>query len=74
MTSPLSVGRFGVKVFMDAGTAYPFGQKLSDQEEFDRGIGAGAYLHLTVLSVGLDVARSREGDTRFHFGLGVTFK
>ena len=74
MTSPLSVGRFGVKVFVDAGTAYPVGQKLKDQKKFDRGVGAGAYLHLTVLSVALDVARSREGNTRFHFGLGVTFK
>jgi outer membrane protein assembly factor BamA len=74
VTSPLSVGRFGVKVFVDAGTSYPFGEKLKDQKQFDRGIGAGAYLHLTVVSVALDVARSREGNTRFHFGLGVTFK
>jgi hypothetical protein len=63
-----------VKVFIDAGTAYPFGQKLKDQQRLDRGIGAGAYLHLTLVSVSLDVARSREGNTRFHFGLGVTFK
>lgn len=74
VTSPLSLGRFGVKVFVDAGTAYPFGQTLKDQKQFDRGVGAGAYLHLTVVSVALDVARSREGNTRFHFGLGVTFK
>jgi outer membrane protein assembly factor BamA len=74
MTSPLSVGRFGVKAFVDAGTAYPFGEKLKDQQQLDRGIGAGAYFHLTVLSLSLDVARSREGNTRFHFGLGVTFK
>ena len=74
VTSPMSIGRFGVKAFVDAGTAYPFGDKLADQSHFDRGIGAGAYLHLTVLAVSLDVARSREGDTRFHFGLGVTFK
>lgn len=74
VTSPMSIGRFGVKAFVDAGTAYPFGAKLSDQSHFDRGIGAGAYLHLTVLAVSLDVARSREGNTRFHFGMGVTFK
>lgn len=74
VTSPLSIGRFGVKAFIDAGTAYPFGQKLKDQQRLDRGIGAGAYLHLTLVSVSLDVARSREGNTRFHFGLGVTFK
>ena len=74
MTSPLSIGRFGIKAFVDAGTAYPFGQKLKDQKHLDRGIGAGAYFHLTVVSLSLDVARSREGNTRFHFGLGVTFK
>ena len=74
VTSPLSIGRFGVKVFVDAGTAYPFGEQLSDQALSDRGVGAGAYMHLTVVSVSLDVARSREGNTRVHFGLGVTFK
>ena len=74
VTSPLSMGRFGVKVFVDAGTAYTFAEKLKDQRQFDRGIGAGAYLHLTVLSVALDVARARDGNTRFHFGMGVTFK
>jgi outer membrane protein assembly factor BamA len=74
VTSPLSIGRFGVKAFVDAGTAYPFGEALGDQRQWDRGIGGGVYMHLTVLSVSLDVARSREGDTRFHFGLGVTFK
>jgi hypothetical protein len=27
-----------------------------------------------VVSMSLDVARSRQGDTRYHFGMGVTFK
>lgn len=74
VTSPLSIGRFGVKAFVDWGTVYPVGEKLRDQHLIDRGIGAGAYLHLTVVSVSLDVARSREGDMRYHFGLGVTFR
>jgi len=73
MTSPLSVGRFGVKAFVDAGTAYAFGERFKDQQ-LDRGLGGGVYLHLTILSVALDVAKARGGDTRFHFGLGVTFK
>lgn len=73
ITSPLSVGRFGIKAFMDAGTAYAFGERFKDQQ-LDRAFGGGAYLHLTVLSVALDVAKARGGDTRFHFGLGVTFK
>ena len=74
ITSPLSVGRLGLKVFADAGTAYASGERLRDQHLDDRGIGAGVYLHLTVLSASLDVARSRSGDTRYHFGLGVTFR
>jgi outer membrane protein assembly factor BamA len=74
VTSPLSIGRFGVKAFVDAGTAYAFGEKLKDQGRLDRGVGAGVYMHLTVLNLSLDVARSREGNTRFHFSLGVTFK
>ena len=74
VTSPLSFGRLGVKVFVDAGTAYAYGEKLKDQERFERGIGAGAYFHLTLLSISLDVARARDGNTRVHFGMGVTFK
>jgi outer membrane protein assembly factor BamA len=73
LTSPLSVGRFGVKIFADYGTAYAHGQKLSDQR-FDLGIGGGAYMHLTLISLGLDVAKGRNADWRFHFGMGVTFK
>jgi len=74
VTSPLSVGRFGVKAFVDAGTAYAAGVKFSDQT-LDKGYGGGAYLHLTVISLALDVARAqRTGDIRYHFGMGVTFK
>lgn len=73
LTSPLDVGRFGVKAFVDWGTIYGAGEKLADQT-LDRGIGGGAYFHLTILSLSLDIARSRNGDTRYHFGMGVTFK
>jgi len=74
LTSPLDIGRFGVKAFVDAGTIYGVGEKLKDQHLVDRGIGGGVYLQLTVVSLALDVARSRAGDTRYHFGMGVTFK
>ena len=73
LTSPLSIGRFGVKIFADYGAAYPHGQKLDDQT-FDLGIGGGAYMHLTLISLGLDVAKGRGGDWHFQFGMGVTFK
>jgi len=74
VTSPLSVGRFGVKAFIDAGAAYPYGDALRDQR-LHRGYGGGAYLHLTILSLSIDVARGDDtGHTRWHFGLGVTFR
>jgi outer membrane protein assembly factor BamA len=74
ITSPMNLGRFGFKGFVDYGTVYPHGAKLSEQT-FDRGIGGGVFLTATVLRMGLDVAWPR-GDTkkpRWHFGLGVTF-
>ncbi len=74
LTSPLSVGRVGVKAFVDWGTVYGVGESLKDQRLVDRGIGGGAYLQLTLLSISLDVARSRQGDVRYAFGMGVTFK
>jgi outer membrane protein assembly factor BamA len=73
LTSPLSIGRFGVKVFADTGTAYAHGEKLSNQR-LDAGFGGGVYLHLTLISMGLDVAKGRDAGTKFHFGMGVTFK
>ncbi len=72
LTSPLRIGRFGVKGFVDYGTVYPYGAKLSDQP-FDRGIGGGLFLTATVVRMGLDVAWSADGKPHAHFGLGVTF-
>jgi outer membrane protein assembly factor BamA len=74
ITPPLNIGRLGVKGFIDAGAVYAAGEKLADQHLIDRGIGAGVYLQLPLIHMSLDVARSRQGDTQFHFGMGVTFK
>ena len=73
VTSPMSIGRFGIKTFVDMGTAYASGAKL-DEQVFAQSFGGGAYLHLTILSLSLDVAKGKGGDTKFHFGMGVTFK
>ena len=74
ITSPLHIGRFGVKAFVDAGTVFVAGEKLCDQH-FDRGIGGGVFVTATVFRAGLDVAWPQRGDNkpRWHFGLGVTF-
>ncbi len=73
VSSPLSIGRLGVKAFVDAGTAFASGAPVKKQH-YESAYGGGVYLHLTILSVSLDVAHSEAGHTRAHFGFGVTFK
>ena len=75
LTSPVYMGRFGIKGFVDAATVYPDGATLSDQQ-FETGVGGGAFITWTVIRVGLDVAWPISAEThkpRWHFGLGVTF-
>jgi outer membrane protein assembly factor BamA len=78
LTSPVNVGKLGVKVFVDAATAAPQGTPL-DSQRFDRAIGGGVFFTAPVFRIGLDVAwpSERFGDTsrapRWHFGLGVAF-
>jgi outer membrane protein assembly factor BamA len=71
----LILAKLGVKGFVDAGTVYPHGARLSDQV-FDRGAGGGVFMTWTVLRMGLDVAWPIGAPTnrpQWHFGLGVTF-
>ena len=70
VNSPLSVGRFGVKGFIDAGTTWNVGQRLRAQT-FDRGVGGGIYFGGGPVIADMAVARSRQGTYRFHFGFGL---
>lgn len=75
LTSPLLLGRLGVRGFFDAGTVYPSGAKLSEQR-FDTGAGGGVFMTWTVLRIGLDLAWPISTDVnspKWHFGLGVSF-
>jgi hemolysin activation/secretion protein len=78
LTSPVNVGRLGVKAFVDAATAASHGTPLDDQR-FDRAIGGGVFFTAPVFRMGLDVAwpSDRFGSPsrapRWHFGLGVAF-
>ena len=73
MTSPLSIGRFGVKVFTDAGAAYAAGERMADQK-LEAGYGGGLDFHMTILRMSLDVAKAKDQSWKWHFGLGVTFQ
>ena len=70
VNSPLSVGRFGVKGFVDMGTTWNVGERLSNQA-FERGVGGGVYFGGGPVIADMAVARSRQGRYRFHFGLGL---
>ena len=72
VNSPLSIGRFGVKAFLDAGTVWNAGGRLKDQR-LERGIGGGVYLGVGPLAVNLDLAWPESGSPRTHLGLGVSF-
>ena len=72
LTSPLSIGKFGVSAFMDIGTVYDKGRRLADQH-FERGIGGGIWFGAAFIRLSLVVAHGIGGDTRVHFGTSVNF-
>ncbi len=72
LTSPLSVGRLGVKAFVDLGTVWQNGERLVDQQ-WSHGIGGGAFLSLTAFVAGVDIAWAENGKARAHVTLGVKF-
>jgi outer membrane protein assembly factor BamA len=72
LTSPLSVGKFGVNAFVDAGAVYGSGQRLGDQP-LRRGVGAGVWFSAAFLRLNIAVAHGIGATTRAHFGAGVSF-
>ncbi len=70
--SPLRTARFGISVFMDAGTAYNKGDRFSDQT-LERGIGAGVWATAPLFHFSVAVARGIGSGVRAHIGAGVTF-
>jgi outer membrane protein assembly factor BamA len=73
LTSPLNIGRVGIKTFADWGTVYPVGSSLTSRR-FDRGYGVGVFATATVLTANADVAWSEHGDFKFHFQLGMNIR
>lgn len=72
LTSPISVGKFGVSLFADWGTAYDHGQRLRDQP-IRNGVGGGAWFSVTAFHLGVSVAHGRGAGTRVNFGGGLSF-
>jgi len=66
LNSPLKIARMGVTGFVDVGTTYDAGGRLSDQK-FERSVGGGIWLSAAVLRLNLVVAHGLGGTTRVHF-------
>ena len=72
LTSPLSVGRFGVKAFADLGTTWAANERLSDQR-FDRGVGGGVYVGATASRRMSTWHGPSTASPRVHVGIGLSF-
>jgi outer membrane protein assembly factor BamA len=72
LTSPLGIGKVGVSVFSDVGTAYDHGQSFSTGA-LKTGIGGSVWFSATVFNLSLSVAHGRGADTRVQVGGGIGF-
>ncbi len=70
ITSPLSVGKLGIRAFADAATVYDAGASLRRQH-FSRAIGGGVWFAATVIRVAVDVAHGSNGETRLQVSSGI---
>ena len=71
-TSPLRTARFGVNVFVDAGTTYDKAQSFSDRK-LDKGVGAGIWATAPLFRFTVAVARGIGSGIRVHVAAGLTF-
>jgi outer membrane protein assembly factor BamA len=72
LTSALDLGKLGVSVFVDEGTTYLKGQRLSNAA-WHTGTGGSVWLAATILQLAVSVARSNVGGVRVNVGGGVAF-
>lgn len=72
LTSPLDLGRFGVRAFIDTGATWNEGE-AARRSQWDRGAGAGVFFTATIFTASLDVAWPDTGRPRWHVGLGARF-
>ena len=72
LTSPLDIGKAGVRIFFDTGAAYDIGQRLR-KTRFHQAVGAGVFLVATVFQLKLDVARGLDDGVHLHLTTGFGF-
>jgi outer membrane protein assembly factor BamA len=72
LTSPLDFGKLGVSVFVDAGTVYDKGERLSDQT-LKQGYGGSVWLSAAFVRLNVAIAHGRGSSTRVHVGFSLSF-
>ena len=72
VSSPMSFGRAGLRVFFDTGAVYAAGQSIR-KARFSRGAGVGLFLSAAIFSLQLDIAHDTRDDTRVHVTTAVSF-
>lgn len=72
LSSPLSFGKLGLRVFADTGAVYDKGQRYRDQT-LKEGYGGGVFLTAPVFHLNLDIAHGKGGTTHVYFGGGFSF-
>ncbi len=72
LSSPMSLGKLGVSVFADTGTAYNKGQTFDDRA-LKTGIGGAVWFTATVVHLSLSVAHGINAGTRVQFGGGISY-
>jgi len=71
-SSPVDVGKLGIRFFADAGTVYDKGQRYADQT-LKQGFGGGVFLSAPVFILNLDVAHGKGSGTHVYFGGRFSF-
>ena len=72
LTSPLRFGKIGVSAFVDAGTVYDKGERLSGQA-LRKGAGGSVWFSAAILHVNVAVAHGIGASTRVHAGGSLSF-
>jgi len=72
LSSPLSFGKAGVRLFFDTGAVWDVSERLR-KTRFSQGLGGGLFLSAAFLNLQLDVAHDLRGSARVHFGTSVSF-
>ena len=72
LSSPMSFGKAGVRLFFDTGAVYDVTQRLR-RTRFSQGVGGGVFLRAAFVHLQLDLGHDLRGGARLHFATSVSF-